>query len=119
MQTKPDYYELLGIARTATEQEIKSAFVKLATEYQAKGKPENIEAVEHFRAIARAYRILSDADQRRRYDQFGENGIVVKPVASGYDLDELERRATTGSYYQWPTTDPALATFLDKFIDWD
>ena len=108
-QAKPGYYEVLGVTRAATEQEIKSAFLKLAAEYQANGKPANIEAVERFREIARAYRILSDPEQRRRYDQFGENGIIAKPLASGYDLDELERRANFGGHYQWPTTDPALA----------
>ncbi|HXO38490.1 MAG TPA: DnaJ domain-containing protein [Candidatus Acidoferrum sp.] len=118
-QAKRDYYEILSVTRTATEQEIKSSFQKLAADYQAKGIPANIDAVERFREIARAYRILSDADQRRRYDQFGESGIVFQPVASGYDLDELEQRANFGGRYQWPTTDPALAKILDKLIDWD
>ena len=118
-QAKRDYYEILSVSRTATEQEIKSAFLKLAAEYQAGGKPANMEAVERFREIARAYRILSDPEQRHLYDQFGENAVVAKPLSSGYDLDELERRATTGGYHQWPTADPVLTRFLDKFIDWD
>ena len=118
-QGKRDYYEILSVSRTATEQEIKSAFLKLAAEYQAHGKPENIEAVERFREIARAYRILIDPEQRRRYDQLGEVGIVMKPLSTGYDLDELQSRANTGRYPQWPTTDPVLARFLDNFIDWD
>ena len=118
-QAKRDYYEILSVSRTATDQEIKSAFLKLAAEYQAGGKPANIDSVERFREIARAYRILSDPEQRHRYDQSGENGVVAKPLSSGYDLDELERRASTGGHYQWPTTDPVLARFLDKFIEWD
>jgi molecular chaperone DnaJ len=118
-QAKRDYYEVLSVTRTATEQEIESAFLKLAAEYQAGGKPANIDAVERFREIARAYRTLRDPEQRHRYDQFGESGIVVEPLSTGYDLDELERRATTGGYRQWPTTDPVLARFLDQFIDWD
>jgi DnaJ-class molecular chaperone len=107
------------VSRSATEQEIKSAFLKLAAEYQAGGKPANMEAVERFREIARAYRTLSDPEQRHVYDQFGESAVVEKPLSSGYDLDELERRATTGGYHQWPTADPVLTRFLDKFIDWD
>ena len=96
-QAKPGYYEVLGVTRTATEQEIKSAFLKLAAEYQANGKPANIEAVERFREIARAYRTLSDPEQRRQYDQFGENGIVSKPLSTGYDPDQLERLANIRS----------------------
>jgi len=88
-QAKRDYYEILSVSRTATEQEIRSAFLKMAAEYQAAGKPAGIEAVEHFREIARAYRILIDPEQRTRYDRFGENG-VVEPFSSGYDLNELE-----------------------------
>jgi curved DNA-binding protein CbpA len=101
--------------------EIKSAFLKLAAEYQATGKPANIEAVERFREIARAYRILSDPDQRRRYDQGGENAVIAKPLSSGYDPDELERIANASGHgpYQWPTTDPALAKLLDKLIGWE
>jgi DnaJ-class molecular chaperone len=121
MQARRDYYEILDVGRTATEQEIKDAFLKLAGEYQAAGMPANIEAVERFREIARAYRILIDPEQRRRYDQFGENGIVIKPVATGYDLDELERRGDT-FHPLWPMslrTDPTLAKILDKLFDWE
>jgi DnaJ-class molecular chaperone len=89
MQAGRDYYKILGVGRTATEQEIRSVFLKMAAEYQAAGKPADIEAVERFREIARAYRILIDPEQRTRYDQSGENG-VVEPFSSGYDLDELE-----------------------------
>jgi molecular chaperone DnaJ len=86
---KRDYYEIIGVGRTATEDEIRSVFLKLSAEYRATDTPENIEAVERFREIARAYRILIDPEQRTRYDQFGENGIVG-PFSSGYDLNELE-----------------------------
>jgi DnaJ-class molecular chaperone len=118
-QAKRDYYGILGVARTATEQEIKSAFLKLAAEYQANGKPANIEAVERFREIARAYRTLGDPEQRRRYDQFGESAIVGKPLSTGYDPDELEQLANTRSYYQWPTLDPVTAKILDKLMNED
>jgi molecular chaperone DnaJ len=119
-QAKRDYYQVLGVARTATEEEIKNAFLKLASEYHAAGTPANIQAVERFRGIARAYHVLIDAEQRRRYDRFGENAVLGQPIATGYDnLDELERRANFGGYYQWPYCDPALAKFLDKLIGWD
>lgn len=75
-QAKRDYYELLGIPRAATEEEIKDAFLGLAAEYQAGAEPANIDAVERFRNIARAYRILSDPEQKRRYDTSGVSGII-------------------------------------------
>lgn len=116
-QTKPDYYEVLGVARTASEEEIKNAFLKLAGDYHAAGKPANIEDVERFRLIARAYHVLIDSEQRRLYDKLGVNGLIDKPLSTGYDqLDELEYRARTGGYYQWPYCDPALATFLNKLL---
>jgi molecular chaperone DnaJ len=90
-QAKRDYYEVLGVTRSASEQEIKSAFLKLAEEYQAAGKPANIEAVERFRQVVSAFRILGDPAQRDRYDRLGENGIVPTPIPSGYDLEQLNR----------------------------
>lgn len=90
-ETKRDYYLILGVTRTATQEDIHAAFLKLATDYQANGKPENIEAVERFREIARAYRILSDVEQRRRYDRLGAAGVDSPVVQSGTDPAELEK----------------------------
>jgi molecular chaperone DnaJ len=73
--TKPDYYELLGIQRTATEKEIQASFQKLAAEFKARGGPRNIDDVERMRMIATAYRVLSDVNKRRRYDQLGHSFI--------------------------------------------
>jgi DnaJ-class molecular chaperone len=117
---KRDCYEILGVARNATIDEIAKAFLKLAGDYHA-AKPANIEAVERFRGMARAYRVLSDPEQRRRYDRMGNNAFVDQPgPATGYDrLDELEQRANFGGYYQWPYCDPALATFLNKLMGWE
>lgn len=115
--TKLDCYEVLGVTHSASEEEIKSAFLKLATEYQASREPANIDEVERFRVIARAYHVLIDPEQRRRYDKFGLKGLEDVPISSGYDqLDELEYRARTGGYYQWPYCDPALASFLNKLL---
>ena len=76
-QAKRDYYEILSVTRTATEQEIKSAFQKLATEFHAEGKPRDIDEVEYFRGIATAFRVLSDAKKRQQYDRLG---FVPPPV---------------------------------------
>ena len=119
IDAKRDYYDVLGVNRTATEHEIKDAFLRLAEEYQAGDKPENIDAVERFRVIARAYRTLIDPEQRHSYDKSGENVVIGQPSPTGYnDLNELERRARFG-YYQWPYCDPALATFLNKLMGWE
>ena len=103
--------------RAATQEEIKNAFLKIAGEYHAAGKPANIDAVERFRRIARAYHVLIDADQRRRYDRLGENGIIDRPIPTGYDnLDALEQRVNSDRH-RWPYCDPPLAEFLDLLFD--
>jgi DnaJ-class molecular chaperone len=106
LTTRPqhDYYQILGVACWATEQEIKAAFARLSTEFHAAGKPANIEAVERFRRIVRAYRVLGDDQQRRRYDQFGEDGIVMPPLSSGLNPEELEKWADLGYSNPLPST---------------
>lgn len=68
---KKDYYEILGVAKTATQEEIKAAYRKLALKYHPDRNPDNKEAEEKFKAAAEAYQVLSDMEKRKRYDQFG------------------------------------------------
>lgn len=68
---KQDYYEILGISKGATAAEIKKAYRKKAIEYHPDKNPGNKEAEEKFKAAAEAYEILSDADKKARYDQYG------------------------------------------------
>lgn len=75
MAEKRDYYEVLGIAKTASEDEIKSAYRKLAKKYHPDLNPGNKEAEEKFKEIGEAYEILSDQQKRARYDQFGHAGV--------------------------------------------
>jgi len=80
---KRDYYEVLGLQRNATEAEIKKAFKKLAMKYHPDRNPDNKEAEEQFKEAKEAYDILSDAQKRAAYDQFGHAG-VEGPGGGGY-----------------------------------
>src|ERR1051325_7767531 len=73
--SKRDYYEVLGVSRTATDQEIKSAYRRLAVRYHPDKNPGDNEAEDKFKEAAEAYSVLSDADQRKRYDRFGHSGV--------------------------------------------
>ena len=79
--SKRDYYEVLGVAKNATEAEIKKAFKRLAMKYHPDRNPDDKTAEEKFKEAKEAYEILSDAQKRTAYDQFGHAG--VDPSAGG------------------------------------
>jgi molecular chaperone DnaJ len=72
---KRDYYEVLGVGREASLDDIKKSYRKLAMQYHPDQNPGNKEAEEKFKEAAEAYAVLSDADKRRQYDQFGHAGM--------------------------------------------
>jgi len=73
--SKRDYYEVLGVERTATEQEIKSSYRKLALKHHPDRNPGDKQAEEKFKEAAEAYAVLADTDKRHMYDRFGHAGL--------------------------------------------
>ncbi|OYV06662.1 MAG: molecular chaperone DnaJ, partial [Verrucomicrobiales bacterium VVV1] len=71
MASKRDYYEILGVAREATQDEIKKAYRKLAVKFHPDKNPGNKEAEESFKELGEAYEALSDVDKRAAYDRYG------------------------------------------------
>jgi len=72
---KRDYYEVLGVEKNATEAELKQAYRKLAIKYHPDKNPDDPSAEEKFKEAAEAYEVLSNAEKRQRYDQFGHQGV--------------------------------------------
>ena len=73
--TKRDYYEILGVTRTATDQDLKSSYRRLAHQHHPDKNPNDPHAEERFKEAAEAYAVLSDPEQRSRYDRFGHAGV--------------------------------------------
>lgn len=84
MATKRDYYEVLGVGKGATDEELKKAYRKLAIKYHPDKNPGDKEAEEKFKELAEAYDVLSDPQKRARYDQFGHAGVGSSAANGGY-----------------------------------
>ncbi len=93
-----DYYSILGVSKTASSEEIKKVFRKLAVKYHPDRNPGNKQAEEKFKEISEAYEVLGDADKRKKYDQFGQywqqaeqspwgSGTRVSVNTDGFNFD--------------------------------
>jgi molecular chaperone DnaJ len=92
--SKADYYEVLGVSREATDQEVKSAYRKQALKYHPDRNPGNHAAEEKFKEASEAYQVLSDAEKRAAYDRYGHAGLGSQgfaggPFAGGVDLGDI------------------------------
>ena len=90
MAEKRDYYEVLGVSKTATDAEIKKAFRQQAKKYHPDSHPGDKECEEKFKEAQEAYAVLSDAEKRRQYDQFGHAAFDGTGGAGGFDFSGMD-----------------------------
>ncbi len=89
MATKRDYYEVLGVSRGATQDEIKKAYRKLALQFHPDHNPNNKEAEEKFKEATEAYEALGDPEKRRRFDQYGHEGMRSSDFHTYTDINDI------------------------------
>src|SRR3954464_9840533 len=97
---KRDYYEILGIARTATQDEIKKAHRKLVRQHHPDVNKNNPQSEAKFKEVQEAYDVLSDEPKRQKYDQFGHAGVGAEPgcgpTRGGGDPSDFLRQQQQG-----------------------
>src|SRR3990172_11687949 len=107
-----DYYDVLGVPRSASDKEVRQAFRRLARKYHPDVNPGDAKAEERFKEINRAYEVLSDADKRKKYDRYGERWEQAEafdqarragggaPFTQTFDLGDLFGRGGGGGPFE-------------------
>lgn len=107
-----DYYEILGVNKTATDDEIRKAYRKLAKKYHPDANPNNSGAEAKFKEIGEAYDVLSDKEKRQKYDQFGNNANFY----NGSDFDPHQYGFNNYSYHFESDLDGDYSDFFKMFF---
>jgi curved DNA-binding protein len=93
MMATRDYYDILGVSKNASDDELKRAYRKLAMKYHPDKNPNKKEAEERFKEINEAYAVLSDKEKRKQYNTFGKEGFhqrfTQEDIFRGFDFDEI------------------------------
>src|SRR3954468_6929645 len=92
-KAKRDYYEVLGVNRDASEEDMKKAYRRLAMKWHPDRNPDNPRAEEHFKEAKEAYEVLTDPQKRPAYDQFGHAGVDPSAAGAGAGRGAARRRA--------------------------
>ncbi|PIB39102.1 DnaJ C-terminal domain-containing protein [Maribacter sp. 4G9] len=108
-----DYYEVLGLDKSATEKEIKSAYRKLARKHHPDLNPNNTEAEEKFKKINEAHEVLSDPEKRKKYDQYGKDWQHAEEFEKA--KSQRQGRPSGGGYNEYTYTSGQDSDFSDFF----